>query len=194
MNVIVGLGNPGHTFHDTRHNAGFLVVEILAKRHEVSMTQRLVSAADGRPAAVCGDYELSGKPVRLMMPLTMMNESGEALIASGVQASQILIVCDDVNLPVGSLRLRMQGSPGGHNGLASCLTALKTEDVARLRIGVGTVPLPSNLREFVLSPVASADRPVWKNALEQAADACELWATSGIEAAMNRYNSSPVSS
>lgn len=194
MNVIVGLGNPGHTFHDTRHNAGFLVIEILAKRHDVSITQRLVSMADERPAAVYGDYPSNGASVRLMMPLTMMNESGEALVAAKVPANQLLIVCDDVSLPLGSIRLRAQGSAGGHNGLASCLEVLQTEDVARLRVGVGAPQPPKDLREFVLAPVAHQDRPVWKNALEQAADACEMWVTSGIEAAMNRYNSSPVSS
>lgn len=195
MNVIVGLGNPGHTFHDTRHNAGFLMIELLAKRHRVSLTQRLVNSADKRPAAVYGDYQTpDGASVRLMMPLTMMNESGEALLAGQITAERLLIVCDDVNLPLGSIRLRPRGSAGGHNGLAACLAALATEEVARLRIGVGIAQLPKDLRAFVLSPVPNQDRSVWKNALEQAADACQMWVASGIEATMNRYNSSPVSS
>ena len=188
MKLIVGLGNPGHTYNHTRHNAGFMVIEALGQRRGVQVTDRHVSSVDGRPACVSGDYELSGNVVRLLMPLSMMNESGEALRGLEVPLERVLIVCDDVNLPVGTIRLRREGGPGGHHGLQSCLETLGTEAVPRLRIGVGTPPLPRDLEDFVLSPFPSAERPVIKRALEQAADACEQWATEGIEAAMNRYN------
>lgn len=188
MNVLVGLGNPGHTYHETRHNAGFMVIQLLAERHRVSLTNRLVNPVDERPACVYGDYQDGAKTVRLLMPLTMMNESGEALHAVGASIKDLLVVCDDVNLPLGVIRLRPQGSAGGHHGLQSCLEALGTDEVARLRIGVGIDPLPRDLHDFVLSPFTSAERPRMKRALAQAADACETWVKEGIEVAMNRYN------
>ena len=126
--------------------------------------------------------------VRLLMPLTMMNESGEALKALPAQTSDLLVVCDDVNLPVGVLRLRPEGSDGGHHGLASCLAVLGTAAFARLRVGVGMSSLPNDLHDFVLSPVSPAERPVMERVIAQAADACEAWVKSGIEVAMNQYN------
>jgi PTH1 family peptidyl-tRNA hydrolase len=122
------------------------------------------------------------------MPLTMMNESGEALRGLDNPVAQLLIVCDDVNLPLGVLRLRAKGGAGGHHGLLSCLEALRTDDVPRLRIGVGTEPLPRDLQDFVLQPFRGDERPVIRRAVEQAAEACEAWAAGGIEASMNRYN------
>ena len=188
MKVIAGLGNPGHTFHETRHNAGFMVIQLLAQRHRVAIDHRVVHPTDGRPAGVYGDYHEGADAVRVLMPLTMMNESGEALKTVGVSPTDILVVCDDVHLPLGSIRLRQQGGPGGHHGLQSCLEVLGTEQVARLRIGVGTAVLPADLREFVLSPFHSTERPTMKRSIEQAADACEVWIKEGIEVAMNRYN------
>jgi PTH1 family peptidyl-tRNA hydrolase len=188
VNVIVGLGNPGHTYHGTRHNVGFAVIQALAERRRVPLAHRLVNPADERPAAVYGEYELGGRAVRLVMPLTMMNESGDALRALTVPPTQLLIVCDDVNLPLGALRLRPQGSAGGHNGLQSCLDVLGTEDVPRLRVGVGIEPLPRELQDFVLSAFTSGERPAITQALAQAVDACEAWVTDGLDAAMNRFN------
>jgi PTH1 family peptidyl-tRNA hydrolase len=188
VNVIVGLGNPGHTYHQTRHNVGFMVIEWLATRHGVSVTRRLTHPANQRPAAVYGEYQQDHRSVRLLMPLTMMNESGEALTAIGRPASELLVVCDDVNLPLGTIRLRPQGSAGGHHGLASCLQALGTEDVARLRIGVGVADLPNDLEAFVLSRFHTTELPTIKEAVARAGEACEVWVTEGIETAMNRYN------
>ena len=163
------------------------MIQLLAERRCVAMQQRMVHPADGRPAAVAGDYPLGGGTVRLMMPLTMMNESGEAL--QGTAASpELLIVCDDVNLPLGTLRLRPEGSAGGHHGLQSCLALLGTERVPRLRIGVGPAQLPGDLHDFVLSRFERDEHPLIAQALAQAADACECWAQDGIDAAMNRYN------
>ena len=190
MKVIVGLGNPGHTYHDTRHNMGFMVIQTLAERHHVSVRQSMVSPVDRRPAAVFGDYEDGAERVRLLMPLTMMNESGEAMRVIDVPQPNLLIVCDDVNLPLGTIRLRLQGGAGGHHGLESCLAVLGTEEVPRLRIGVGVEPLPADLEDFVLSRFSSAERPLMKQAIEQAALACETWVTEGMEMAMNRYNRS----
>ena len=188
MKLIVGLGNPGMTYHRTRHNVGFMVIDRLGRKHGVSLNQRQVNARDGRPAGVYGEYSLDREPVRLMMPLTMMNESGYALEGIGLAPRDLLIVCDDVNLPLGALRLRPQGSSGGHNGLSSCLGALGTEDVPRLRIGVGTPDMPTDLKSFVLGNFPASERTVIDEALEQAAEACELWVKEGIELAMNRCN------
>lgn len=188
MKVIVGLGNPGHTYHGTRHNVGFMVIQALSERRGAAMEHRMVSPQDGRPAGVAGDYRLGAETVRLLMPLTMMNESGEALRALEVSPQDLLVVCDDVNLPLGTIRLRPQGGDGGHHGLASCLAVLGTEQVPRLRIGVGAERLPEELTDFVLAPFEPAERPVIHAAIAQAVDACEQWVTDGMEATMNRYN------
>ena len=190
MNVIVGLGNPGHTFHHTRHNVGFMLIEQLATRHAVSVTERVIHPADRRPAAVCGQYQDDGRTVQLLMPLTMMNESGDALKATGCSPKDLLVVCDDVNLPLGTIRLRPQGSAGGHHGLESCLAALGTEELARLRIGVGAADMPRDLEAFVLSRFRTTELPLIKQAVAQAVEACETWVREGIEVAMNRYNAS----
>lgn len=188
MKVIVGLGNPGQTYRDTRHNVGFMVIQALADRHETQLLQRMVSPADGRPAGVCGDYREGEEAVRLLMPLAMMNESGEALRIVDAPLTEVLVVCDDVNLPLGTLRLRPEGSAGGHHGLQSCLEVVGTERLPRLRVGVGAPDAPPDVREFVLSPFRSAERALMKRMIAQAADACEVWIKEGVDAAMNRYN------
>lgn len=188
MKVIVGLGNPGQTYRDTRHNIGFALIQVMAERHSVQIRHRMVSPVDGRPAAVSGEYRDGRETVQLLMPLTMMNESGDAMRMVEVTGSNLLLICDDVNLPLGTIRLRPQGSAGGHHGLESCLAALGTEEIPRLRIGVGTAQLPRDLERFVLSPFSSDERPVIRQAIEQAADACVTWIKEGIEAAMNQFN------
>jgi PTH1 family peptidyl-tRNA hydrolase len=188
VNVIVGLGNPGRTYHHTRHNVGFMVIELLATRHAVSVTERVIHPADQRPAAVYGQYRDGDRTVRLLMPLTMMNEAGDALKATGMSPKDLLLVCDDVNLPLGTIRLRPQGSAGGHHGLESCLAVLGTDDVARLRVGVGAPDMPRDLEGFVLSRFRNAELPLIRQAAAQAAEACETWVREGIEVAMNRYN------
>ena len=193
MKTIIGLGNPGQTYHETRHNAGFMVIQWLAERHRIALSATAMSPVDQRPAAVFGDAaEAARQPMRLAMPLTMMNESGEALRVLNAEPSALLIVCDDVNLPLGAIRLRPKGSAGGHHGLDSCLAALGTEDVSRLRVGVGVEPLPRDLETFVLCRFQSAERPLIRQAVEWAGHACEAWAEDGIEIAMNRYNRAQV--
>jgi len=165
-----------------------MVMERLARRRGVEWAHALPDPSSGRPAAVCGDYQDGGATVRLLMPLTMMNDSGDALRAVAADPAQVLIICDDVNLPLGAIRLRPQGSAGGHHGLQSCLEALGTEQVPRLRVGIGVEPLPADLEAFVLSPFRSDERLRIKQAIEQADAACEAWVTEGMERAMNRFN------
>lgn len=191
MKVIVGLGNPGHNYHETRHNVGFMVIQLLAERHGAQILTRRVNPEDGRPAGVSGEFAYGGQTVQLLMPLTMMNESGEAMRTVEANVQDVLIVCDDVNLPLGTLRLRAEGGPGGHHGLQSCLSALGTENMARLRLGVGAAEMPRDLHDFVLSPFDPAERPMMKQMIAQAADACEAWVKEGVEMAMNRYNRVP---
>ena len=201
MKVIVGLGNPGPEYEATRHNAGFMVVEALAKAHEISLKQRLTSGrrllarwGEWRPesgARPGKDERRAGEAVRLMLPQTLMNLSGEALRAAAswsVAPHEWLIVCDDVNVPLGALRLRPKGSAGGQHGLASCLAALGTDEVPRLRIGIGNESLPRDLTEYVLSTFRPSERPVFRRTLAQAVEACDAWVAEGIDAAMNRVN------
>ncbi len=190
MKLIVGLGNVGPEFSKTRHNVGFMVLTDLAVRHDVSLRRRHVK---GRTLlASYGDWKADGSSGRLMLPQTMMNASGDALGALAdwrVALRDILLVCDDVNLPLGTLRLRAHGNAGGHHGLASCLEVLATPQVARLRVGVGGQPLPRDLTEFVLSPFLREERPIIRRALARAEEACALWVREGTDRAMNAVNS-----
>lgn len=165
-----------------------MVIERLAERHQIHLRNRMTGPADGRPAAVAGEYANGTQTVRLVMPLTMMNASGEALRGAGITPQELLIVCDDVNLPLGTLRMRPEGSAGGHHGLQSCLEVLGTDQVPRLRIGVGTDALPKELRDFVLSPFERREHALAEQMIAQAADACELWVKEGMDVTMNRYN------
>ena len=188
LKLIVGLGNPGHTFHRTRHNVGFMLVESFAKQHDVEIAHRVLSQRDGRPAGVYGECREGAWTVRVLMPLTMMNESGDVLRGLEVPTEHLLLVCDDINLPLGTLRFRAEGGAGGHHGLESCLGVLGTEAVPRLRLGTGMTPMPRDLHEVVLSPFAKEELPVITDAVERAVGACDMWVKEGIDAAMNRYN------
>lgn len=185
MKLIVGLGNPGRQYETTRHNAGFMVVQQLGKQASGRWESRPHPEFASRSAG----------PVTLILPQTMMNASGQAVQAAAtrwrVALEEILIVCDDVNLPLGALRLRDAGGAGGHHGLSSCLEHLGTEAVPRLRVGVGVEPLPRDLTEFVLAAFRPEERPVLDQALDRAVEACEWWVREGIQAAMNHANPKP---
>ncbi len=192
MKLIVGLGNTGSAYAQTRHNVGFHVIDGLAREHGVALSQRL--RAGRRVLAAFGDGQIGGQRVRLMCPQTMMNASGHALRSLdewGVALPDLLVVCDDVNLPLGVLRIKPRGSAGGHKGLLSCIETLHSEQFARLRIGVGAQPLPNDLTEFVVSEFQADERPVIREATARAIDACAWWVTDGIHATMNRVNASP---
>ena len=185
MALVVGLGNPGAPFTRTRHNVGWRVVEILARRWR------------GRPEHQLPPYrawsaELDARTVHLLTPLTFMNLSGEALTAwkerHGLEPGDLLLVADDVYLPFGTLRLRRSGSSGGHRGLESIEAALRHRDYARLRIGVGAAEHGAALREHVLKEFEQEDEAAVDQVLELAADAVECWVREGATAAMNRFN------
>ena len=189
MKVIVGLGNPGREYAKTRHNVGWMVIERLARQHQTTIDRRWRRRL--RVIAMYGDSTWGSQVVRLLKPSTMMNRSGQALAVRQdlVAPEELLLVCDDVNLSLGRLRLRARGRAGGHHGLQSCFDALGTERVARLRIGVGGGEPGTDLARLVLSPFSRSERLALEDVTSRAAQAVETWVENGIEVAMNRYNS-----
>lgn len=185
MKLLVGLGNPGSAYEGTRHNVGFDVLEILARR--AGRPSRRVRF-QGETAQV----SIRGCPGLLVWPLTWMNLSGSCVLAARdfykADEVDILVICDDFNLPSGTIRLRPGGSAGGQNGLADILHRLGTTTVPRLRLGIGPVPPAWKPADFVLGRFSRLERESMAAVLERAADAAEEWAAVGIQAAMNRYN------
>ncbi len=187
MKLIVGLGNPGTRYAASRHNVGFMVVKALARRHHIKL------AKGTRISTLCGTGSIDGSAVALALPLTFMNLSGEAAArlvdALGLPRSHVLVVCDDVDLALGELRLRRQGSSGGHRGLRSVIEAFGSQEFARLRIGVGR-PLSGELpvAEYVLSTFTRREMPVVRQAVDEAAGCCETWLSNGIEKSMSMCN------
>jgi peptidyl-tRNA hydrolase, PTH1 family len=183
----VGLGNPGPEYEDTRHNAGFRLADRLVARWKLPQFRR-----GDRARQTQGSWE--SRPVTLLKPQTYMNRSGAAIAPlrslPGFDPSQhLLILVDDVALPVGRFRLRGAGSAGGHNGLKSIEGTLQRQDYARLRIGVGPPPAPGEeLSDFVLDNFTSAERQVLEELLDPMSEAVECWLADGIEVAMNRFN------
>jgi len=182
--LVCGLGNPGAAYHHTRHNVGFRVVEALAQRHGVMLAGSLCRA---RTAAVGS--------LLLAAPETFMNRSGYALRCLverlGIEPQQVLVVYDEIHLTLGRLRLRSSGSPAGHRGMESILENLGTDQVPRLRLGIGRDEEPrggQDLVDFVLSPFAPQERETATAMIERAADACETWVEQGRDAAMQAFN------
>ena len=185
MRLVVGLGNPGGRYAGTRHNVAWQVLDELARRWRAEEV-RTTPVYAVRQASVAGDT------VALMQPLTFMNNAGDAVDAwqQGPQgpAAELLVVGDDVYLPVGALRLRARGSSGGHRGLESIERAMGRRDFARLRIGVGAAESSADLREHVLAGFTAEERTQIDEAMVKAADAVECWVAEGVLAAMNRFN------
>lgn len=187
MKVVVGLGNPGPRYEGTRHNAGFAVVEELARRWEVP--QR----TDARFNAAIGEARVGPEKVLLVRPLTFMNLSGRAVQSIvkffKIPPENLVIVSDDVDLPLGAIRLRKRGSSGGQKGLESVVAHLGTEDFPRIRVGIGAKPPGWKLEDWVLSRIPDRERPDFDAAVRAAADAVELWIRrDDFDLAMNRYN------
>jgi len=182
MRAVVGLGNPGNQYKGTRHNVGFEVVDELARRWSVAL-KKWKTTAD--------TVVVRSRDVVLVEPRTFMNNSGEAV--AGIMAfhridpTDVLVVVDEVQLPLGRLRLRRSGSAGGHNGLKSVIESVG-DAFPRLRIGVGRGDAQWDLADHVLSRFAAEERPVIASALVRAADAVEVFIDAGIEAAMNQFN------
>ena len=184
--IIVGLGNPGGEYEWTRHNFGFLVVQRLAERAKLKFVHR--PALNGMVA----EGQVTGCDCVLVLPLTYMNKSGINVQKIWAQAKgsleDLLIVCDDFRLDLGVLRLRTQGSHGGHNGLKSVEEALGTREYPRLRCGVGAAGGKDRHVEHVLGTFNKEEQKHLGEYIDRAADCCETWLTHGITAAMDQFN------
>jgi len=188
MKLIVGLGNPGEGYERTRHNAGFMALQAFRRRHAEQF--------DGwkeKFQALVSEGRIGEEKVVLILPQTFMNESGRAVREATnfwkVGAANAVIVLDDFSLPFGTLRLRREGSAGGHNGLKSVIEALSTEDVPRLRLGIGNVQMYKIPAEkFVLERFSAGEESDLNDVLERAADLLEAILTDGLDTAMNEFN------
>lgn len=187
MKLIVGLGNPGAKYKDTRHNVGFEVVARLAKKYAAAPARQ-------RFQGEVVEVTIAGQKALLLTPLTFMNLSGVSVLAARdfykVPNDDILVICDDFALPLAKLRLRVKGSSGGQKGLADILRRLGTEEVPRLRIGIGIPPAGREAAGYVLGRFASEEKSEIAEAIERAAEAAEVWVAEGMPSAMNKFNTS----
>jgi peptidyl-tRNA hydrolase, PTH1 family len=183
MKVVLGIGNPGREYEGTRHNVGFDVVDRLAAADRIEVVKR-------RFDALTGEGTIQGERVLLMKPQTFVNLSGQsarqALDFYKLAPSDVLVVCDDANLPTGRLRFRRDGSSGGHNGLESIIAHLGGEAFPRLRIGIGR--RDDDLVDHVLGRFSKAERAAMEEASIDAMRGIELWIARGIETCMNEFN------
>lgn len=183
MKLIVGLGNPGRQYEGTRHNVGFAVIDVLARRCGVELTTEKFHAWHGVG-------ELRGERAALMKPTTFMNRSGQAVQAAGrfykLEVADLLVISDDLALPPGRLRMRASGSSGGHNGLEDIGQRLGGFDWCRMRLGIGE-PIGSG-SDYVLGRFSPEEESLMAVVYERAADAVECWVENGPELAMTRFN------
>ncbi len=184
--LVVFLGNPGPKYSGTRHNAGFLTADAVEKRFGVSINR-------SRFKALTASCEINGEKVLFMKPQTYMNLSGEAVGQAAafyhLPTDHVLVISDEMSLPVGKIRIRPKGSAGGHNGLKSIISSLGTDEFPRIRLGVGAPPLPDyDVKDWVLSVFRDQDAEAIAHAAEQAAEAIETYIKFGSEKAMNKYN------
>ncbi len=186
MVVIAGLGNPGRQYEHTRHNMGFDTIDELITRHSVPQGSLKFSSLNGKAL-------IEGQKCVLIKPLTYMNLSGGPVqewchFLKADPAKDLIVICDDVDLAPGQLRIRKKGSAGGHNGLKHIIERLGTQEFIRIRIGVGQKPPGWDLADYVLSRFSTADRKEVDEAILRAADAVERILRDGVDAAMNEFN------
>ena len=184
--LLVFLGNPGPKYECTRHNAGFMAADALARKLGVSINR-------ARFKALTAPAEINGEKVLLLKPQTYMNLSGEAVGEAArfykILPENVIVVSDEVSLPLGKLRVRMKGSAGGHNGLKSIIASLGSDNFPRVRIGVGAPPHPDyDMADWVLSVFRNQDLEDMLSAADKAAEAVITYVTDGPERAMNRFN------
>ncbi|MEX2169687.1 MAG: aminoacyl-tRNA hydrolase [Pirellulales bacterium] len=189
MKLVIGLGNPGRKYAFTRHNVGFDVIERLASRHGAEPWRRKFDAE-------IAEALIGGERALLMRPQTLMNRSGQAVQAAvafyKLPLEDLLVVCDDFNLPLGRLRIRTEGSSGGQKGLQNITQLLGTQEIARLRIGIGPVPTEWDAADFVLGKLTRAEQSAIAPLIDRSADAVRCCVERGVAAAMNEYNALPA--
>lgn len=185
MYLIVGLGNPGDKYTFTRHNAGFLAIDYISQKHNIEIKKL-------KHKAMIGEGIISGKKVVLAKPQTFMNLSGESIreLVSWYKVEQknIIVIYDDVSMPVGSLRIREKGSAGGHNGIKSIILNLNSDEFPRFKLGINEKPSEYNLADYVLGKFTSTEQKVMFDTFEKANLAVQEFITNGIQSAMNKYN------
>lgn len=185
MKLVVGLGNPTGKYENTRHNVGFEVIDYLADKYGVALDTM-------KHKGIYGKGMLEGQSVLLLKPMTFMNLSGESVRAVAdyyrVEPEDIIVICDDINLDMGRLRIRRKGSAGGHNGIKNIIAHLGTEDFPRVRVGVGKKPDSMDLADYVLSHFSQDDQAVMNQGYENAGEAVGLMVQDKLEQAMNQYN------
>lgn len=186
MKLVVGLGNPGGKYVGTRHNVGYEILAELGRRHGTGR-------AKSKFQAELLEVNIAGAKVVLLSPVTYMNLSGRSVRPCvdfyKIAKEDILVLCDDVNLPVGKIRVRAKGTAGGQKGLADVIRVMGGDDVPRLRVGIGEPPASWAMADYVLSKFTAKEIEEMKISVLNAADAVELWIASGIETCMNKYNS-----
>ena len=188
--LVVFLGNPGLRYEGTRHNAGFMTADALARKKNISINR-------SRFQALTASCPIGDTTVLLMKPQTYMNLSGEAVGQAArfykIPADHVLVVSDDITLPIGAMRIRTKGSAGGHNGLKNIISVLGTEEFPRIRLGVGSPPHPDyDTVDWVLSVFRDQDAVDMAEAASRAADAVECFITRGPEKAMNLYSQKKI--
>ena len=186
MYLIVGLGNPGKEYQNTRHNIGLDVIDVIARQENISVTEK-------KHKALIGKGIIAGRKVILAKPQTYMNLSGESVRSlldyyKADETEELLVVSDDISLPPGQLRIRKKGSAGGHNGLKNIIAHLGHDCFQRIKMGVGEKPEGYDLVDYVLGRFDGTDRKIMDQAALAAADAVRLILTEGADAAMNLYN------
>ncbi|WP_024292989.1 aminoacyl-tRNA hydrolase [Lacrimispora indolis] len=185
MYIIAGLGNPTREYEKTRHNVGFETVDVLADKLGARVTEK-------KHRAYYGTGRIGPEKVILSKPQTFMNLSGESIRAMAdfykVEPDHIIIICDDINLGEGQLRIRTKGSAGGHNGLKNIISHLGTQEFPRVRVGVGEKPKEMDLADYVLGRFPKEQQEVMAQAYKDAAEAAIMMVTDGAEAAMNYFN------
>lgn len=184
MLVIAGLGNPGRKYENTKHNMGFLTIDVLAEKHGIKVNKI-------KHKALVGEGMIGGKKVMLVKPQTYMNLSGQSLreivAYYNIEPKDLMVVYDDVDIPAGSIRMRKKGSAGTHNGMKSIVYDLQFDNFPRLRIGIGTEKR-GDMINFVMTGFHGEEKDRIREAIETAAKALETWAEKGADIAMNSYN------
>jgi PTH1 family peptidyl-tRNA hydrolase len=185
MKLVVGLGNPGRTYQNTRHNVGFMTIDAVAEECQIPVEKEKFNA-------VYGKGSIESEEVILAKPLSFMNRSGESIAPMlhwfKIEPQDLVILCDDIHLPLGQIRIRERGSDGGHNGLTSVIESLGTPEFSRIRLGVNEPPPGFDQADYVLSRFPKQEKEQVEEMILNARDAVKLLVSKGVTTAMNRYN------
>jgi len=185
LKLVVGLGNPGEDYERTRHNLGFMVLDRLAARNDITVDTK-------KKKSMIGRFRLGKERIMLLKPQTFVNLSGEAVLYMAsflrIMPENIIVVCDDANLPLSTIRIRKYGSSGGHNGIKSLIQFLKSDNFPRIRVGVGIPPEGMRLEDYVLGRFTPEELNELDPSMERACDAIELIIQDRIDEAMNLFN------